>query len=262
LILSFYVFLLLSSIRYPASSILFVMKRLGVNIDHVATLREARHTEYPDVCEAARAAIAGGADQITAHLREDRRHMQDGDVERLRQIIRIPLNLEMAAVDEIANIACRILPHRVTLVPERREELTTEGGLRVAGNRSLPPVIKRCRDAGVEVVLFVDPDRAEIDAARELNVEGVELHTGTFCNAETDAGRVEELERIVIASQHAHAEGFMVAAGHGLHYENIRDMAQAAPLIEEYNIGHSIVARAVFVGLERAVQEMKALLEA
>lgn len=238
------------------------MKRLGVNIDHVATVREVRHTEYPDVCEAARLAIAGGADQITVHLREDRRHMQDADIERLKRIVTVPLNLEMAAVDEIAEIACRIRPERVTLVPERREELTTEGGLKVAGNESLSPVIERCREAGIEVVLFVDPEKSEIDAARELNVEGVELHTGTFCDAKTDTERAEELERVVIASQHAHAEGFEVAAGHGLHYENTHGMVLAAPLIEEYNIGHAIVARALFVGMKQAVKEMKALLEA
>jgi len=237
------------------------MKRLGVNIDHVATLRETRHTAYPDVCEAARAAIAGGADQITVHLREDRRHMQDADIEQLKRMVTVPLNLEMAAVDEITDIACRILPERVTLVPERREELTTEGGLKVTGNASLPPAVKRCRDAGIEVILFIDPDKAEIEAARALKVEGVEFHTGSFCDAKTDERRAEELERIVVASQHAHAEGFMVAAGHGLHYENAHDMVVAAPLIEEYNIGHSIIARALFVGLEKAVREMKALLE-
>jgi len=244
---------------HPISS--STMKRLGVNIDHIATVRETRHTAYPDVCEAARAAIAGGADQITVHLREDRRHMQDADIDRLKGVVTVPLNLEMAAVDEITDIACRILPERVTLVPEKREELTTEGGLKVVGNDTLPPVIKRCRDAGIAVVLFVDPDIAEIDAARELKVEGVEIHTGTFCDAKTDQGRAEEMERIVVASQHAHAEGFEVAAGHGLHYENTHDMVVAAPLIEEYNIGHAIIARALFVGLEQAVREMKSLLE-
>jgi len=237
------------------------MKRLGVNIDHVATVREARHTAYPDVCEAARASILGGADQITVHLREDRRHMQDKDIERLRSMVTVPLNFEMAAVDEITDIACRIRPDRVTLVPERREEITTEGGLKVAGNESLSKVIERCRDAGIEVSLFVDPDKAEIDAARELKVECVELHTGKFCDAETDAERAAELERIILASQHAHAEGFMVAAGHGLHYENTHSMVLAAPLIEEYNIGHAIIARALFIGLEQAVKEMKVLLE-
>lgn len=237
------------------------MKRLGVNIDHVATVRETRHTAYPDVYEAARVAIAGGADQITVHLREDRRHMQDADIEQLKRVVTVPLNLEMAAVDEITEIACRIRPERVTLVPERREELTTEGGLRVTGNETLPPVIERCRAAGIEVSLFIDPDRDEIDAARKLKAEGVELHTGRYCEATTDAGRAEELERIIVASQHAHAEGFMVAAGHGLHYENTQGMAIAAPLIEEYNIGHAIIARALFVGLEQAVKEMKILLE-
>lgn len=237
------------------------MKRLGVNIDHVATIRQARHTAYPDVCEAARIAMQAGADQITIHLREDRRHIQDADLGCLKDVVTVPLNLEMAAVDAITTIACQLKPERVTLVPERREELTTEGGLKVAGNDALLATVARFKDTGIVVSLFIDPEKNEIDASLKLQVEAVELHTGAYCEASSETEQARELERIVVASQHAHAAGFEVAAGHGLHYDNTHDVVVAAPLIEEYNIGHAIIARAVFIGLEEAVREIKALLE-
>ncbi len=234
--------------------------RLGVNIDHVATLRQARRTIYPDPLEAAEIAIKGGADQITIHLREDRRHIQDGDVERLKATIDVPLNLEMAAVGEITAIACRIRPATATLVPERREELTTEGGLAVAGSADLKRCVNRLKEAGIAVSLFIDPHIPEVDASKEMGVDAVELHTGTYCGARGTQEVERELSRLKEAADHAAARGLKVAAGHGLHYDNVRRVVDSIRCIEEYNIGHAIVARAVFVGLEEAVREMKALL--
>lgn len=237
------------------------MKRLGVNIDHVATLRQVRGTRYPDPCEAAFEAIQGGADQITIHLREDRRHIADDDLHRLKASVTVPLNLEMAAVTEITAIACEVRPDVATLVPERREELTTEGGLKVRGNKELPAVISRLKDAGIEVSLFIDPSVDEIEASRDLGVDAVELHTGTYCNAGSRLDAEQELARLKEAAGAAHVLNLRVAAGHGLNVDNVISVAQHIPLIEEYNIGHSIVARAVFLGLEAAVREMKEFLE-
>lgn len=237
------------------------MKSLGVNIDHVATLRQARKTIYPDPVEAAHLAIKGGADQITVHLREDRRHIQDGDLGRLKESIRVPLNLEMAAVDEVVEIACSLKPATATLVPERREELTTEGGLEVSGNRNLTPVIDKLKEAGIRVSLFINPDVGEVKASRDVGADVVELHTGTYCNSSSDADIARELARLVEAANAAQQLDMKVAAGHGLQYENIKAVLREIPAIVEYNIGHSIVSRAIFVGMEKAVHEMKTILE-
>jgi len=237
------------------------MKKLGVNVDHVATLRQARRTQYPDPVEAALEAIRGGADQITIHLREDRRHIQDDDLLRMKEAVMVPLNLEMAAVEDITAIAYSIRPHTATLVPERREELTTEGGLKVAGNRDLAPIIHRLKEAGISVSLFIDPEEAEIDASRELGVDTVELHTGNYCDIPSEEGREREFIRLKKAVQKASDLNLRVAAGHGLNYENTRRLVEGIPLIEEYNIGHSIISRAVLVGMETAVKEMKSLME-
>jgi pyridoxine 5-phosphate synthase len=234
--------------------------RLGVNVDHVATLRQARRTVYPDPVAAALLAELGGADQITVHLREDRRHVQDRDLEVLRRTLAAKLNLEMAATDEMRRIATGVMPDVCTLVPERREELTTEGGLDVAGaGAALEGTIRALRAANLRVSLFVDPDLAQIRAAREAGAHAVELHTGSWCDAcEGEAER--ELARIAAAAREAARLGLEVAAGHGLHYRNVGPIA-AIPEIVELNIGHAIVAHAVLVGMERAVREMKAAME-
>ena len=234
---------------------------LGVNIDHVATLRQARGTEYPSPLEAARAAEDAGADYITLHLREDRRHIQDRDVVALRKALRTRMNLEAAVTPEMIAIARRVRPQDVCLVPERRAELTTEGGLDVAG--ALRRVGRACRElaaAGIRVSLFIDANRRQIDAAVRAGAPVIELHTGGYAGA-VDAGRRRrELERIRAAAEYAAGRGLRVNAGHGLNYDNVRPIAAIAQ-IEELNIGHAIVARAVFVGMGRAVREMKALLE-
>ena len=234
---------------------------LGVNIDHVATLRQARGTRYPSPVEAAIAAEAAGADYITLHLREDRRHIQDRDVEELRGLLRTRMNLESALTPEMIAFARRIKPQDVCLVPERRAELTTEGGLEVAGN--LARVAQSCRDlkdAGIRVSLFIDPERAQIDAAREAGAPVIELHTGKY--AEVAGGeRERELEKLKAAADYATGRGLHVNAGHGLNYDNVQPVARL-PGIRELNIGHSIVARAIFVGLAQAVRDMKALMDA
>ena len=230
--------------------------RLGVNIDHVATLRQARGTAYPDVLAAARAAVAGGAQTITVHLREDRRHIQDADVEQLRAMLGVPLNLEMAATAEMVAIATRLRPAACCIVPERREELTTEGGLDVIGQRAqLAPCCHTLADAGIEVSLFVDPDTAQLDAAAGLGVPTVELHTGRYALAAEPAALTRELEDLLRAAAHARARGLRVNAGHGLHYDNVAAIA-AIEGMHELNIGHSIVAAALFSGLEAAVAAM------
>ncbi len=230
--------------------------RLGVNVDHVATLRQARLADYPDPVIAASLAELGGADQITIHLREDRRHISDRDVRLIRETCLSTLNLEMAATREMVAIALASRPDTVTLVPERREELTTEGGLDVvAGAAHLRPVIRELREAGIELSLFVDPDPRQIEAARELEVERIEIHTGTYCSAKAAGVRKRELERVVEASVVASRLGLGVVAGHGLNYANVEAVA-AIPEMEELNIGHAIVARAVLVGFERAVRDM------
>lgn len=238
------------------------MIRLGVNVDHVASLRQARRTVYPDPLEAAKAAVRGGADQIVIHLREDRRHIQDSDVERMRAALDRPLNLEMAAAEEIVSIACRIRPHTATLVPERREELTTEGGLDVAASSSsLTGTVDRLRDSGIAVSLFIDPVPGQVEASVAIGADTIELHTGAYCNAADEAQASQELARLIEVARLASNKGIKVAAGHGLNYLNTTRVVQALPEVTEYNIGHAIVARSVFVGMEEAVREMKALLD-
>ena len=228
---------------------------LGVNIDHVASLRQARHTIYPDPLEAARVCLAAGADGITIHLREDRRHIQDRDVYVLRKKLRARLNLEMANSPEILAIALAVRPDEVCLVPERRQELTTEGGLDAAGQkRALSATVKALRKRGIVVSLFVEPEKRQIDAAAELGAPCVELHTGTFCNATGRKIRTE-LRRLKQAAVYAHGLGIHVNAGHGISLDNL-DGILDMPFLDTLNIGHSIVSRAVFVGLRRAVEEM------
>ena len=230
--------------------------RLGVNIDHVATLRQARGVDYPDVVAAARCVEAAGAEGLTIHLREDRRHIQDADVFALREMLTIRMNLEMANSPEIVEIATRVRPEEVCLVPERREELTTEGGLDAAGQQAdLAPAVQRLRDCGIAVSLFIDPDDRQIEAAAALQVPCVELHTGTYCNTSGAAAEIE-LQRLVRGAQSAHKQGINVNAGHGLNLENVEGIFKM-PYLDTLNIGHSIIARAVFVGLERAVREMQ-----
>ncbi len=227
---------------------------LGVNIDHVATLRQARKTRYPNVLQAALSAEMAGADAITLHLREDRRHIQDHDVTEIAAAISCRMNLEMAVTDEMLSIACRVRPHDVCLVPERRQELTTEGGLDVAGQQArIRDACARLADAGIRVSLFIDPDPDQIDAASACAAPVIELHTGTYADSDAPGA---ELDRIVKASQRASALGLQVNAGHGLHYHNVQAIAGIAE-IRELNIGHAIVARALFTGWEQAVREMK-----
>lgn len=236
------------------------MIKLGVNIDHVATLRQARGTRYPDPIQAAREAEQAGADAITLHLREDRRHIQDRDVELLRPLIQTRMNLEMAVADEIVAFACRIRPHECCLVPERRQELTTEGGLDVVGGRKkISDVCARLADAGVRVSLFVDADPRQIEAAAQVGAPMIEIHTGRYADAETEAAQRQELVRIQQAVQQGRELKLQVNAGHGLHYHNVQAIA-AIPGISDLNIGHAIVARAVFTGLAEAVREMKRLM--
>lgn len=237
------------------------MIKLGVNIDHVATIRQARGTKYPSVVQAALRAEQSGADSITLHLREDRRHMQDADVRALRGLLQTRMNLECAVTDEMIGIALEVSPHDVCLVPERREERTTEGGLDVVGNfANVQKAVKRLSDAGIRVSLFIGPDIAQINAAKETGAPVVELHTGTFADAEHAAEKAHELQRIQAAVNHALALGLIVNAGHGLHYHNVHEIA-LIPGIEELNIGHAIVAHALFVGWDNAVREMKALIK-
>ncbi len=232
--------------------------RLYVNIDHVATVRQARRTDEPDPVAAARAALAGGADGITVHLREDRRHIQDADVIGLAESLQAPLNFELATSDEIVALACRLRPYQATLVPERREEVTTEGGLRVSSRDArLRTAIRRLDEAGCRVSLFIDPSLDAIDAAKDLGVPAVELHTGDYAHRWRDGSAA--LDQLRSAARHAADLGLAVHAGHGLTYLNVVPVA-AVPDIEELNIGHSIVSRAVFDGLEAAVREMKRLL--
>lgn len=236
------------------------MPKLGVNIDHVATVRQARMTNEPDPVHAAVLAELGGADGITVHLREDRRHIQDRDVRLLRQMIRVRLNLEMAVEPEITNIALEVVPDQVTLVPEKREELTTEGGLDIFGNRDrIQSCVEQCQQAGIEVSLFIDPELAQLEAARELNVEAVELHTGAYADAETTEERDAQLQRIEQASDSARSLGLVLNMGHGLTYRNVLPIARIDG-VHELNIGHSIISHSVMVGMERAVREMKDLI--
>lgn len=233
---------------------------LGVNIDHVATLRQARRTPYPDPVTAAAAAVAGGADSITVHLREDRRHIQESDVLMLRERLRIPLNLEMAVTKEMLEFAEKIRPQFCCLVPERREELTTEGGLNVVAQKTrVSAACAQLRAAGIRVALFIDPAPAQIDAARECGAPAIELHTGAYSGAADAVARSRELKIIQESADHGTRLGLHVNAGHGLNYENIGPIARISAL-RELNIGHSIVAQALFVGMEQAVRNMKQLL--
>ncbi len=235
--------------------------KLGVNIDHVASLRQARGTIYPDPVQAVYIAEQAGADIITLHLREDRRHIQDRDVSIMRQTIQTRMNLEMAVTDEMIDIACRTLPDEVCLVPEKREELTTEGGLNVSGNFSrISDAVNRLQDAGILVSLFIDPDRAQLDASIESGATVVELHTGHYADAETDKAREREYESIRKAVAYGREGGLKVNAGHGLHYHNVERIAAIAGL-SDLNIGHAIIARAIFTGLADAVRDMKDLMD-
>lgn len=234
---------------------------LGVNIDHVASLRQARGTRYPDPVAAATLVEAAGAQQITVHPREDRRHIQPDDVRILRRVVATLLNVEMACTDDMLALAEAVRPDTVTFVPEKRQELTTEGGLNVVRERKrLARAVARLREQTIAVSLFVEPAAEQICAAHELGVDAVELHTGAFANA-TGAAAEACLAQLQGAARLAKESGLRVCAGHGLHYENIRTVLRALPEVEEYNIGHSIVARAIFVGIEQAVREMRRLLD-
>jgi pyridoxine 5-phosphate synthase len=236
------------------------MMRLGVNIDHVATLRQARGTRYPSPIQAALLAESAGADLITLHLREDRRHIQDSDVEILRRVLTTRMNLESAVTPEMVAIALRVRPHDVCLVPERRAELTTEGGLDVRGNLArVREVCRELTDAGIRVSLFIAADRAQIDAAREAGALAIEIHTGQYAEADNTPQQADELARIRGEARYARGLGLSVHAGHGLHYHNVQPVA-AIPEIEELNIGHAIVAHALFAGWSEAVREMKRLM--
>jgi pyridoxine 5-phosphate synthase len=230
---------------------------LGVNIDHIATVRQARRTVEPDPVAAAVLAELGGADGITVHLREDRRHIQDRDVQILRQTVRTHLNLEMAATPEMVAIALSIQPDYVTLVPERRAEVTTEGGLDIVGQRDrMAGVVSQLQDAGIPVSLFIDPDVAQIEASAQVKAQFIELHTGRYAEAADPTLRSKELACLAEGCQQAIALGLRVNAGHGLTYWNVQPVAQLTGM-EELNIGHTIISRAVLVGMERAVREMK-----
>lgn len=234
--------------------------RLGINIDHVATLRQARGTRYPDPVEAARLAEAAGADSITVHLREDRRHIQERDVRILREVVQTRMNLEMAATAEMLAFACEALPEDCCLVPERRQELTTEGGLDVRGQSGkLAGICQQLADAGIRVALFIDPEPAQVEAAAALRVSAVELHTGRYADATHPQAQAEELFRLREAARQASQLRLAVHAGHGLNYHNVRPIA-AIPEIVELNIGHAVIARAVMSGLPAAVSAMKTLM--
>lgn len=233
---------------------------LGVNIDHVATLRQARGTLYPEPVQAALVAEQAGADGITAHLREDRRHIQDRDIFLLKDMLHTRLNLEMAVTDEMVGLAVNVKPYACCLVPEKREELTTEGGLDVSGNLNrIQWACDNLRGAGVEVSLFIDPDEAQIDAAVKAGAPVVELHTGCYATAKNPALQTEELVRIKKAAHYAHSAGLQVNAGHGLHFYNIEAIC-AIPEIVELNIGHSIIAQALFSGLAQTVKDLKKIM--
>jgi len=235
-------------------------QRLGVNVDHIATIRQARKTRYPDPVEAAMIAERAGADQITVHLREDRRHIQERDVEILRKTVNTLLNLEMASTQEMVKMALEFRPDTVTLVPERREELTTEGGLDVVAQReNLKGTIRLLQDADIRVSLFIDPDLDQVRASHKLNADAIEIHTGQYAEAPNQSGRNDELGRIVDAAKMSKKLGLDVCAGHGLDYVNTRAVAKISE-IAELNIGHSIVARAMLDGMEKAVRDMMAII--
>ena len=239
------------------------MAILGVNIDHVATVREARKTNEPDPVWAAALAELGGADAITIHLREDRRHIQDRDLRVLMESVAVPINLELACANDVLKIACETKPHQATLVPERREEVTTEGGLDVVGSKQkIADAVRRLKDAGIVVSLFLDPDPAQIETGASLGVDAIELHTGAYAHA-TLHHNIDQtqttLQTLTEASSQIRAAGITLNAGHGLTYRNVKPVAAIAEM-HELNIGHSIIARSMMVGLERAVRDMKRLI--
>lgn len=238
------------------------MIRLGVNIDHVATVRQARRAQEPDPIAAALLALLGGADGITVHLREDRRHINDRDVRLLRQVVTQRLNLEMSVAEEIVGIACEVKPDEATLVPERRQELTTEGGLDVVTHqKEVARAMEQLRRVSVDVSLFVDPDSRQIEMAKLLGAKAVEIQTARYSEARTSADRERELTVLRESADFARQHGLHVHLGHGLNYENVKAVVRI-PGVEELNIGHSIVSRAVLVGMERAVREMKEAMRA
>ncbi|TMN86713.1 pyridoxine 5'-phosphate synthase [Pseudoalteromonas phenolica] len=233
---------------------------LGVNVDHIATLRQARGTSYPDPAHAAAIAEHAGADGITIHLREDRRHIQDRDVYVMAKTIQTRMNLEIALTEEMINIALEVKPAYVCLVPEKREELTTEGGLDVISHQAaITDAVRKLEAAGIKVSLFIDADKAQIDAAKATAAPYIEIHTGAYADAETDKEMTQELERIREGVKYAHSLGIIVNAGHGLHYHNVKPIAEM-PEIYELNIGHAIIARAAIDGLEKAVRDMKRIM--
>jgi pyridoxine 5-phosphate synthase len=236
------------------------MIKLGINIDHVATLRQARGTKYPSVVEAALRAEQAGADSITLHLREDRRHMQDEDIFAIRPLLQTKMNLELAATDEMIAIASRVKPQDVCIVPERREERTTEGGLNLKESYDhLYRATQNLTEQGSRVSLFIAPDLKDIDLAKKMGAPVIEIHTGSYADAEDEVTKQKEFIRVKAAAEHALSLGLVVNAGHGLHYHNVNLIA-AIPGIEELNIGHAIVAHALFVGWDNAIREMKLLL--
>jgi pyridoxine 5-phosphate synthase len=235
---------------------------LGINIDHIATLRQARGTNYPDPVHAAAVAEHAGADGITIHLREDRRHIQDRDVYLLAKTLKTRMNFEFAVTEEMIAIACDIKPAYACLVPEKRAELTTEGGLDVAGQlEKISLAVIRLAAAGIKVSLFIDADKNQIDAAVASGAPYIEIHTGCYADAKTDAQQAVELARIIEMAKYAHSQGLVVNAGHGLHYHNVKAIA-AIPELYELNIGHAVIARAAIDGLDTAVRDMKALMQA
>ena len=246
------------SLLHPAAPVI----ELGVNIDHVATVRNARGTSYPDPVQAALLAEEAGADGITLHLREDRRHIKDADVEAIRPQLRTRMNLESAVTAEMLDFACRIKPQDVCLVPERRDEVTTEGGLDVVRYfTQVQAAVKQLRTEGIQVSLFIDPDDEQIRAAAEAGAPVIEIHTGRYADAKTDDEQQQELARVQAAVMAGAERGLKVNAGHGLHYSNVQPIA-AIPEIAELNIGHAIVALAIFVGWQNAIKEMKAIMVA
>jgi len=235
--------------------------QLGVNIDHVATVREARKIDIPDPISAAQMCLSAGCDSIVCHLRQDRRHINDDDLNKLRTVVKNKLNLEMSCAEEIVDIASRVKPDQATLVPEKREEVTTEGGLDVVANkRKVSDVVKRLSSENIKVSLFIDPDVSQIKASADVGVKYIELHTGEYANAKDNAQVKLELENISQAAKFAKNLGLDVFAGHGLNYDNVAEIIKIKE-IEELNIGHSIIARSIFIGLERAVKEMLELIK-
>ena len=234
--------------------------RLGVNIDHVATVREARGSAYPDPVRAAKIAEAAGADGITAHLREDRRHISDSDIERLSRALSIPLNLEMAATDEMLEIALRAKPHAACIVPEKREERTTEGGIDAAGQHNrLAPLVRQLSAARIRVSMFIEPEKSQLDAAKALGAPVVEMHTGAYCDA-SGAEQARLLQKLRDGAAYGASLGLEIHAGHGLTYDNVRPIA-AIPQIRELNIGHFLIGEAIFIGLENSIGHMRALMD-